>query len=444
MSAPARPLFFERPGLGPCPPPDRGIIGVTRGPRDLSFPRDTPSGQTWIYQLAFPFQLSATHAGLCVNIRVGSNRIIDLEAGSDVIVFNRVEGIPAGKATPTFRVYEAPHPRTGERLYMVSLSIAAFVPLGARRPDGTPHPHAGTGFDCAIVGGYPVALGDQPDTHIDFNDDFHSFLRIQQFAFDGRDFHVTETLELPHEELLPGFRIVEHGFSNPVASGDDLLFPISHGTILDSVSGLSRWRRGSNGRWWPVSFCPIFDHATEATVVRDLDGSLLMTARPAIIPNNPRPAAVDVYRSTDEGETWERVIQMEKFCFGSPVFLNRAADGTPYLVTCRYREPPAHKFAKREALWLWPLADDRRSIQDPIIVRDGPAEFGPAPHGTPWRMDHPFGCTVRLADGEWRHLLGYRVLEDAEMRTNAGPTPFTGSYIEEVCSAGPAVPLWRF
>ena len=56
-------VFYERPGVGRCHPPAKGIVGVTRGPRDLVFPGDTPPGQQWIYQGAYPFQISPTEAG---------------------------------------------------------------------------------------------------------------------------------------------------------------------------------------------------------------------------------------------------------------------------------------------------------------------------------------------------------------------------------------------
>ena len=61
----------------------RGVIGVTKGPRDLSFPRDTPPGQDGIYQLGAPFQLSSTQAGMFCNIRRASVEAGDLEMGSD-------------------------------------------------------------------------------------------------------------------------------------------------------------------------------------------------------------------------------------------------------------------------------------------------------------------------------------------------------------------------
>jgi hypothetical protein len=443
MRTPPPGAYYERFGVGPCEPPQRGIVGVTRRPRVLDFPLDTPAGKQWIYQCGVPVQLGPTRAGLFANIRVGRNPIVDLEAGADMILFDRIEDIRAQRATPLARLEEADHPRTRERLYMVTGIAGTFIPLGARRPDGSPHPHAGTGFDCSLVMGYPLSLAKLKDTHLDMKSDVHSFVRVLQFAYDGREFRVTDSQDFPHEAMLPGFRVLEHGFSEGVPSGDDLLFAISTGGINDWDSGISRWRRGPDGRWRMTEYRLIAPHTMEPTLVRDADGSLLMAFRPWI-PTNPRPVSMDLHRSTDEGETWEKIIPQEKFCFGAPVMLNKAADGSLYVVTNRYREPVVHRFAKREMIWLWPFSEDRRRLLDPIVVRDGPAEFGPAPNGSPWRLDHPFGRTLRLADGQWRHFICYRALEDAEMRTDAGATPRTGCYVEELFTAGPAVPAWRF
>jgi hypothetical protein len=41
-------------------------------------------------------------------------------------------------------------------------------------------------------------------------------------------------------------------------------------------------------------------------------------------------------------------------------------------------------------------------------------------------------------------VLAYRVLDDAEMRTDAGATPMTGCYVEEIFSAGEPTPTWLF
>ena len=47
--------------------------------------------------------------------------------------------------------------------------------------------------------------------------------------------------------------------------------------------------------------------------------------------------------------------------------------------------------------------------------RDCRGEWGPPPGGSTWRIDHPSGTTVKLADGQWHHILGARVVEYAEL-----------------------------
>jgi len=66
--------------------------------------------------------------------------------------------------------------------------------------------------------------------------------------------------------------------------------------------------------------------------------------------------------------------------------------------------------------------------------------FWEPPFGSIWRADHPVGRNVRLADGQWHHLLTYRVPEQNECISDAQVTAFTGSYLEKVQTAGPRVP----
>ena len=60
-----------------------------------------------------------------------------------------------------------------------------------------------------------------------------------------------------------------------------------------------------------------------------------------------------------------------------------------------------------------------------------------------WRVDHPSGAVVQLADGAWHNVLGYRIHEDVESRSTE-PPPQTGAYLEEVRSAGPPAAAWKF
>ena len=112
---------------------------MTKGPRDLSFARDTPPSQDGIYQLGAPFQLSSTQAGM--------------------------------------------NPETGERMILSTYPfVGGFVPLGARCDDGTPHPHAGSGFAVCTQRGYPVHARSSP-LAVDRPFERH---RIQQYSYDGR------------------------------------------------------------------------------------------------------------------------------------------------------------------------------------------------------------------------------------------------------------------
>ena len=98
----------------------------------------------------------------------------------------------------------------------------------------------------------------------------------------------------------------------------------------------------------------------------------------------------------------------------------------------------------RETLQMWPLSEDRKSLQEPLVIRDTIKDFGKPPHGSFWRVDHPVGLTVRLSDGQWHHVIGFRGLEHDENDHNAPVTSFTGSYLEEIYSDGDPQPTWNF
>ncbi len=114
----------------------------------------------------------------------------------------------------------------------------------------------------------------------------------------------------------------------------------------------------------------------------------------------------------------------------------RRPDGTPYLCGNRLGH-------ERDWLLLWPLKQNRSGLEEPITVRNALKQFGPPPSGKVWFMDHPMSQTVRLADGAWRHLLVYRIMDRGE-HSGFPPAPQTGLYVEEVISAGSAIPSWNF
>lgn len=419
------------------------ITHATRGPRKLVFPRNTPADQQWIYQLALPFQVSPTEAAMAVNIRLGRTPVVDLEVGTDVILFNNLNAIDDSRCLPLNRAFELAHPRTGERVMMSQMpAIPGFIPLGAKRPDGTAHPHAGTGFALASGHGYPVALASTPDTHINLKSDIYSRMCLNQLAYDGQTMRVTDASEYDEDGLLAGHNILFMSMTPAIPSGDDLISGLCTGAFAAWNAGFARWKRGSDGKWKLADYTMTAPDTHEPSLVRDTDGSLLMLFRPWN--TNKQPMRLNIKRSTDEGATWRAICEVDNFWQSCPMSLSVALDGTPYVMANRYREPAISRFAKREMIWAWPLSEDRNSLMEPLIVRDATTGFGPPPNGTVWRIDHPVGQTLRLGDGQWRHIITYRGLEDAEMRTDAGATAMTGTYVQEMVSDGPARPTWRF
>jgi len=205
------------------------------------------------------------------------------------------------------------------------------------------------------------------------------------------------------------------------------------------------------------SHSTVQDGAIEASLVRDRDGELLLSARGRNQTGHP----IRVWKSGDQGSTWKLII-FNGGISSSPVSINQAADGTPYIAANRYQYQTHYKNTPslayfrgpdgkprpdggtREALMLWPLNDARDALEIPVIARDCLAEFGPPPHGSIWAVDHPSGAILQLADGRWRSLLGYRLLEKEENVAFVGPTIHTGAYLEEVISAGKPIPAWNF
>ena len=419
----------ERQSLGPT-----GITGVTKGPVDVAVPPSTPAGEVLRYGLGFPFQVAPRQAGIFCNIRVEGFPKGDFENGSDVILFDDLSNISAEGAIPVSRNEKVVDPETGERRIVLKYPVTGgFVPLGAKRADGSAHPHAGTGFGICQALSYPM---DEAGL-FSRTSEFHQS-EVHQFIYDGRRFRVlrteTKTLEVPEGE----WSIAHAGITNAIPDGDDMLLAVAgQWTFGDQpkwVCGVARWRR-RYGIWRPISLVTVTDTRhpwVEPSLIRDTDGALLFSARGYHDAGN----LVRVWRSADGGATWEPIIEVPNAREEAPVSLNRAADGTPYIAA----NVMGHG---RQILSIWPLDAERSGLENPIVARDAPNEFGPPPGGSAWVVDHPSAATLRLADEEWHNVLGYRILWGAESG-GAEPTPQTGCYIEEVLSRGRALPVWTF
>ena len=387
----------------------------------------------------------------------------DFEAGADVVLFDDLDGISSGKAIAITRTSKYADRHSGHwRVAIKHWLAGGFVPFGTLRPDGTPHPHAGTGFLVCEVMDFPMT-GSGYYGYYSKREKGGGLVRMTEvyhLAHDGRELRLVETeaktASSPLRAPGSGWSVIHAGLHMAVPDGDDLLFAVE-ATQGDPAlwlseplaSGISRWRR-IGGHWQLSSFVPIavsrmpenprMVHGQpqvlrqlEPTLIRDTDGSLLFTVRSAY--SEIEDHIIRVWRSTD-AEVWDLAIEIPKGRGQAPVTLNQAADGTPYLCANRMGH-------ERDWLVLWSLKRDRSGLEKPITVRNALEQFGPPPSGKVWFMDHPMSQTVRLADENWRHLLVYRIMDRGE-HSGFPPAPQTGLYVEEVISAGPTVPSWHF
>lgn len=427
-----------------------GITGVLRNAGMVQTPPNTPAGEHWRYGLGFPFQVSSTQAAIFANIHRVSARSWDYEMGTDVILFDDPKWMIAEGALAVSRNHKERHPRLGEMMTMVKYPLTAgFIPRGAKRADGSSHPHAGTGFGicyCLANDVDEAALkGEHRQTYDLTGDNVHAYFELSQLSFDGRQFQADAPERVAFDELLPGVKLTNLGLGGAIVDGDDLLLPM----VAGCVSGVVRWRRGARG-WRPISFTPaaMGFSSSEPSLIRDVDGVLLFTVRP----DGEHSAGVLVWRSRDGGASWEIIVQAPNLRQRSPVGLLQAADGTPYIACnqslagfINYQGHIAQgQF--REILCLWPLNDDRTRLLSPFFACVPRYEYGPPRYGNEWYVDHPVGATLRLADGQWHHLLCYRLMAIAEGLGQGlfPPTPHSGLHVSEVFSAGPARPSWCF
>ena len=436
------------------------ITKITQGPPALTSPPPQDDGGTYRYGVAFPFQVAPRKAALTIALRVEGTPVGDFENGCDVVLFDGLSRIDLTDSVPITR--NEKFPGKEPRLMLRYPTIGGFVPCGALRPDGTPHPHAGTGFGFNEALDFPMLDGSYYDkAHKTTEMIRHT--EIHQLAYDGKRFSVNRTdLFSPTNPLkAPGsdWALTWPGLKQGIPDGDDLLFPVlatagdpSTWMSFPMASGVARWRR-LEGRWQPVSFVPIIgsDDPTakppfdvvynleipcmwmEPSIVRDLDGSLLFSARACYDGLNN---TLRVWHSGDGAATWNCIIDLPEGRAQSTVTLNQAVDGTPYVVANALGR-------ERDLLCVWPLSDDRCGLGEPITVRNALDEFGTPPSGIVWFVDHPNANTVQLADGDWHHILSYRIMDRGE-HSGGDPTPQTGQYLEEVISSGPARPDWRF
>ena len=431
------------------------ITHITKGPADLVTPRD---GDNFRYGLGFPLQVGPRQAALLCNLRTEQVPTGDFENGADILLFDDIDAISRSVAVPITRNERTTSETGSARIVIKYPIVGGFVPCGAHRADGLAHPHAGTGFGVSEALDFPM----RADGSYGKADKTKSMIRravVHQFTYDGRIFTAHEDrtasdlLAVPESDWI----VYVNGLHTAIADGDDLLYPACATTgdaslynPTPTAAGVSRWQFRDD-RWQLTHFEPVSIGrpsdkprilygepleltASEPSLIRDTDGSLLFTAR--LSGDDLEDHAVRVWQSKDGGKTRVVVIDQPQARGQAPITINRAADGTPYLAA----NAPGRE---RDLLCLWPLNEQRTGLLQGLEIRDALAEFGPPPTGPVWFMDHPTAVTLRLANGEWHHVLVYRLMDRGE-HAGAAPPAQTGMYVEKVMSTGPAIPEWHF
>lgn len=422
----------------------------------------SPPEEQWVYQSSRIFQLSATQVGLMTQIRPGGARVVDLSYGNDLWILSD-PGKPLDGPVPIDRPQIYVRPEDGKRfLLSMHWSKGAFVPLGAKRADGTPHPAAGTGFGGSIAAGYPPDFEVLPASVLDnieayepcrgienplgeksASADTVRFAQVHQYRYDGNTFRVTRIDSLAHDFPEAGEWIGHSSFGlrSGIPDGDDILFPLTTGRRggQSSVAGVGRWVFEEGG-WRTSGFVevPGTEACFEPSLERAGDGSLLFTCRSF----NKRPAthSIRVWRSIDGGAAWELAIDVPDIRASSPVTINCTADGQPYILG----NPWKPGMNTRDCLAAWPLTADCDGLLPMEVLLDSSGKFGLLGGKYHWTADHPVAAVVRLADGKWHNLFAHRFANRLEIGFDLPPTPLTGTYLGEIISEQPALPVWNF
>lgn len=468
-AAPAGVVAAAGPAAASEPSTLRGVWKTSHYRRALASPVRVPERETWRYMLTYPFQVAPRKAALSLNIKVSPGPGQDFPVGVDMLVFDDLAKIRAEDAVPFARNVVEPNPNAdGKPAIMAAYPPqVGFIPLGALRSDGTPHPHAGTGVAPLLTGARPVDDSEGLDHFPDRvgrgafrGRRAYQYSEIRQLRFDGAKLTWTDPVRLRGNEIFASnHTLINYGMSAGIPDGDDLLIPLVCRRVgaPKHTSGISRWtRRG--GEWQPVSYEPITpeDNSIEPSLVRDIDGSLLFLARGRRESGPP----VRLWHRRAGGE-WKLVINRQRLTNSTPVTLNSAVDGTPYvlmnLFQPEFRLPPdihadggisrlepKGRRGERSTILLLALNRERDGFETPLLARDPLMDFGIPPRGTIWAADHPTATVVRLADEQWHSIYGYRVLEWIENSHQTPPSPQTGCYLDEAFSLGPAMAPWRF
>lgn len=431
---------------------DAPIGVVTRGGPDLVLPTSSTDNLPVRYGLGFPVQLGPQTAGLLCNLRVVGVGRTDYEDGTDLFVFDDLGKIAQGGPIPLSRNEKERDPATGEARFIAKYPlVGGFWPLGAKQPDGSPHPGAGRGFVvCQALSLF--GTGEKLTWEMFSKPGLRCYTEVLQLAYDGQKVTVTKRDLIRTGVGWPtanGWGVVMGGMRSALPDGSDFLMAVSAQKDGQNMTGVCRFSY-ADGEWRPVAFTPVAPGA-EASLARRADQSLLFLTRPETSLGPRAPRSIMLWTSADGGQTWRQLVDEPNLRPQTPVSVGATADGTAFVLANTFGMTSPDRTVQwwhldRARLVLWQVADTAGELKPAQVLRDGWDDFGPPPPETMWDVDHPTSGIVRLADGRWHSLITYRVMAFSWRGDAAGETvtPHTGCYVEETPLTDPATPPWRF
>jgi hypothetical protein len=431
-----------------------GPIGeVTRGLPDVSLPKNSTDNLPARYGLGYPVQVGPTTAALFCNLRLIGPRRTDYEDGTDAFIFDDLRCVGIGGPTPISRNEKEKDAETGEPRFIVKYPAAVgFWPLGAKQPDGSAHPGAGKGFAlCHALS--LVGRGDELVWEMFSKPYVRSYVEVMQLSFDGRQVSVgkRDLIRTQRMWAVPdGWGVACNGLQTAIPDGSDLLMAVVATKDGINRTGVCRFRfRG--GQWQPVTFTPVAD-GSEPSLARRADRSLVFLMRPDAETGYGANKSIRLWASTDGGGTWKQILHAANVRPQTPVSVHATPDGTVFVLA----NVPGMTNPTRTVMWwhldrtrlaMWQLAEDATEFKPPQaqLIRDCQEEFGLIDKSM-WYVDHPVSATVRLRDGRWHGVVAYRMMAFSIYGDKVGElvTPQTGCCVEEVPSAQPITPPWRF
>lgn len=467
----SKPLLFSAACCALLASGDDSSINITCRPPALSKVQTLLSdGGEGVYQIARFVQLDAETVGFFVNIRKVNSQACDLEIGTD-FCFTRDPELRKFEGFQALTRCEIIKPaQFNKNFMMVSYPLfAAFVPLGAKLSDGSPHPHAGTGFAFGVRLGRPCDENGKCAGYAKpLAEDCYDEVEIMQLAWDGKKLLVTgrehQSFYNPAGKFTAAYD-PRPPLAGVVSDGEDLLTGLTKRINNERLprAGVCRWQR-HNGKWQIAEFTPIGAPGSfEPSLIRDKDGLLLYTHRTAVkrwtpeLKLDPEALAdaelsrdIRIWRSRDNGRTWQQCIHKKDCANACPVSIAVTNSGTPVILTNAKADvlgsgEEMFHGGVREKMLLWPLNDARNALLEPLPARDAIAEFGNAPYGRGWYLDHPVSLRIRLSDKKWHCAVAYRNLDISESGGNKTATPFTGLYVEKINTPEADIPApWKF